>query len=204
MNHEESNLEMPTTLPSDGSVENEPKEPTPRIYVASLADYNAGRLHGTWIDATLDKEQINEAVTTMLKKSPEPFAEEYAIHDFEGFGPVRLGEYESLDTVERLAQGISEHGMAFAHFASCFGTTDADLLDDFENAYIGHYGSVKEYAEELLVDLGAEQVLEKMVPEGLASYIHIDVDFFANDLEISGDIMTSEGDEGVYIFWGQW
>jgi hypothetical protein len=24
---------------------------TPRIYVASLADYNAGRLHGSWLDA---------------------------------------------------------------------------------------------------------------------------------------------------------
>ncbi len=204
MSNEDQEFEVPTTLPGEATVENEPKEPTPQIYVASLADYNAGRLHGVWIDATLNKEEINEAVTKMLKRSPEPFAEEYAIHDFEGFGPLRLSEYESLETVERLAQGISEHGMAFAHFASCFGTTDADLLDDFGNAYIGHYDSVKEYAEELLVDLGAEQVLEKMVPEGLASYIHIDVDFFANDLEISGDIMTSEGDDGVYIFWGQW
>ena len=41
---------------------------TPRIYVACLASYNAGILHGEWIDAT-DADEIREAIETMLSKS---------------------------------------------------------------------------------------------------------------------------------------
>lgn len=60
----------------------------PKIYVADLAAYNNGKLHGVWIDATLDLEDIQAAVSSMLKNSPEGFAEEYAIHDYEGFEPT--------------------------------------------------------------------------------------------------------------------
>jgi antirestriction protein len=45
----------------------------PRIYVACLASYNAGVLHGTWIDAT-DADVMREAIATMLRQSPYPNA----------------------------------------------------------------------------------------------------------------------------------
>ena len=51
----------------------------PRIYVACLAAYNSGCLHGRWIDATTPDE-IWEQVRAMLADSPEPDAEEWAIH----------------------------------------------------------------------------------------------------------------------------
>jgi len=53
---------------------------TPRIYVASLADYNAGRLHGRWIDADRPAEAIREQIAQMLAESKAPVAEEWAIH----------------------------------------------------------------------------------------------------------------------------
>ena len=71
---------------------------TPRIYVACLASYNAGILHGEWIDAT-DADTIREAIQEMLKRSPTPGAEEWAIHDYEGFGPLRLSEFEDLGPI---------------------------------------------------------------------------------------------------------
>ncbi|MEO0467721.1 MAG: antirestriction protein ArdA, partial [Pseudomonadota bacterium] len=51
----------------------------PRIYVACLAAYNNGRLHGRWIDAT-DPHEVWQQVSAMLAASPEPDAEEWAIH----------------------------------------------------------------------------------------------------------------------------
>ena len=81
-----------------------------RIYVADLAAYNNGKLHGVWIDATLDMNDIQEAVSKMFKSSPEGFAEEYAIHDFEGYGSYRLGEYEGLESAREIACFIEEHG----------------------------------------------------------------------------------------------
>ena len=66
--------------------------PSPRIYVASLSDYNAGQLHGKWIDADQEASNILGAVHAMLSASTEPYAEEWAIHDYEGFGDLRLGQ----------------------------------------------------------------------------------------------------------------
>jgi len=52
---------------------------TPRIYVACLAAYNNGRLHGRWIEAA-DPHEVWEQVSAMLAASPESDAEEWAIH----------------------------------------------------------------------------------------------------------------------------
>lgn len=178
--------------------EHEPQD-RPRIYVASLSDYNAGRLHGTWLDASADVDTLTASIEDMLALSPDPGAEEYAIHDYEGFGPLRISEYESLSTIARIARGIAEHGPAFTHWASITGT-DPDELDGFEDAYLGRWDSAQAYAESLLDELGIDQMIEKSIPESLQPYVTVDVDGFARDLELSGDVTTSEGDGGVYLF----
>lgn len=45
---------------------------TDRIYIACLASYNAGRLHGKWIDATADVDAMQAEVRAMLRASPCP------------------------------------------------------------------------------------------------------------------------------------
>jgi len=80
-----------------------------RIYVADLAAYNNGKLHGVWIDACDDINNIWEQIKAMLAASPEDFAEEYAIHDYEGFGSYALSEYEGIETAHKVACFIAEH-----------------------------------------------------------------------------------------------
>ena len=91
----EQHTERDETHEAEANPEVEPRDRL-RIYVASLSDYNAGRLHGAWIDAAQEPEQIEAEIAWMLKQSPEPIAEEWAIHDHEGFGGVRLSEYEQV------------------------------------------------------------------------------------------------------------
>ncbi len=43
----------------------------PEIWVGSLADYNAGVLHGVWLDATLEPDELAAAVQFMLRNSHE-------------------------------------------------------------------------------------------------------------------------------------
>ncbi|MBX9790018.1 MAG: antirestriction protein ArdA [Pirellulales bacterium] len=74
----------------------------PMIYVACLAAYNAGMLHGKWIPAAQDADSLREEVNAILKESPVPLAEEWAIHDYEGFGDIRIDEYHSLSEVSAL------------------------------------------------------------------------------------------------------
>ncbi len=173
---------------------------TPRIYVASLADYNNGNLHGAWIDADGDSSNIHEGIQAMLSRSPSELAEEFAIFDHDGFAPWRPGEYESIDMVAAVAQGIAEHGPAFAHCAAFLESSDPDDLDGFDDAYLGHWRSTEEYAEDLIDGTGIFKVDE--LPDSLRPYVRFDYEGFARDLELSGDITTSEGDGGVYIFEG--
>lgn len=187
--------------------EAEPRD-GPRLYVASLSDYNNGILHGTWIDADPDPEVMQHGINEMLLQSPttrrygEP-AEEWAIHDFEGFGPLRLGEYESLSTVARLAKGIVEHGQAFAAWADHVGLNEADELERFEELYRGEWDAADDYAAELLDDIGANAAIEGL-PEWLQCYVDLNVSGFARDLQLGGDITVIDTPNGgVWIFDGQ-
>jgi antirestriction protein len=193
MDHQHTNPEHAAT------VEHEPAD-GPRIYVASLSDYNDGRLHGTWLEADADPDELADGINGMLARSPTPGAEEWAIHDYEGFGPLHLGEFEDITTISQLGRGIAEHGAAFAHWAAICGPADHDELARFDDVYLGHWNSVEAYAEELLDDLGIEELLEREVPEHLQPYVTVNVDAFARDLEYSGDVTASDGDHGVYLF----
>jgi antirestriction protein len=172
------------------------RDDEPRIYVASLSDYNAGRLHGAWINANQDTEDIEEDIQQMLSKSKEPIAEEWAIHDYEGFGPLRISEYESIDNVSEIARGIAEHGMAFAHWADYLEASEWQYLNRFEDCYIGHWSSAVEFAESMLEDMGID--IDSLVDEQFQPYVTFDLEAFARDL--SFDYRVAEGSDGVYVF----
>lgn len=167
---------------------------TPRIYVACLASYNAGKLHGVWIDADQEPANIQEAVDSMLAASSEPFAEEWAIHDFEGFGLYRLSEWESFERVSAIARGIAEHGLAFAGWLSYDSTHDPSDITTFEDAYQGEWDSMHDCAEAFAEGLGLfDQVNALDSP-----YITVDVDLLERDLTI--EMYTVESDDGIYVF----
>jgi len=98
-----------------------------QIYAACLASDNAGLLHGAWIDAEQDADDVRADIAKVLRASPYPnvrvecplcdegafagstchvckgaasvpSAEGYAIHDYEGF-PESFGEFTGIDKV---------------------------------------------------------------------------------------------------------
>jgi len=178
-------------------------EPTPKpaIYVASLADYNNGRLHGTWVDAARTPEEIYADVNAMLASSRQPDAEEWAIHDYEQFGRWRVGEHDTIENVSQIAKGIAEHGYAYAAWADVFDGEAASFdIASFQEAYLGHYDSVTDYVEQLADDLGYEQELDTL-PEHLRPYTRIDYAAIARDMELSGDIATvADPAGGIWVF----
>ncbi len=123
----------------------------PKIYVACLASYNNGRLHGCWLDATQDLDCINDEIQNMLSNSKIPDAEEFAIHDFEDFGSFHLGEYESITHVHELAIFIQEHGELGAEVLQHFGEIEG-AQDALENNYHGAYDSELDFAMQLFDD----------------------------------------------------
>ncbi len=177
-------------------------KPGPRIYVASLSDYNAGRLHGAWIDATQETEQLHAEIAAMLERSPEPLAEEWAIHDYEGFHDTRISEYESLERISLIANGIAEHGPPFAAWISTCDPSE-ETVESFQEAFRGNYPSREAYAEEIVDDLGYQQIIDEAIPGYLAAYVSFDADAFIHDSELNGDITIVDAPDGtVFVFDG--
>ena len=180
--------------------ETEPK-PSPSIYVASLADYNNGRLHGKWIDAARDPDAIYADINAILASSREPDAEEWAIHDYEQFGTWKVSEYETVEQISHVAKGIAEHGYAYAAWADVFDGDDAGIDDaSFYESYLGHYDSITAYVEQMSDDLGYEEELDKL-SEHLRSFVRLDYAAIARDIEASGDVAAVPDPQGgLWVF----
>lgn len=182
----------------------------PSIYVACLSAYNSGYLHGLWIDATKQADEIQDDINFMLSHSPVVHleaCEEWAIHDFEGFDSFNLREYEDLETVSAIAKGVYDHGEAFAAYIACEFPCMSEIKDwdevveKFQACYLGHFESEKDF---VLKSEEVEQIydftgLQKAYPfwsnhidwEGLA------VDLFCSDYY---SVKAKDKGYGVYVF----
>jgi antirestriction protein len=114
------------------------------IYIACLASYNGGILQGAWVDLELcqDEEDIQEGIDWVLATSPEPGAEEWAMHDSAGL-PSYLSRTEWPED-EREAYRLE-----------CENQGETIDEDAFRATYCGCYSSGKDYAYELAEEIDA-------------------------------------------------
>jgi len=168
---------------------------TPRIYVASLADYTADRLLGRWIDAAQSVENIHREIAEMLAESKEPIAEEWAIHGYENFGSLRLSEFEDLAYVAGVADGMREHGTLFAEVVA--HSSDIEEARRYmEEGYCGAFDRLGDYSQESIEDAFSAEL--EQLPEFIRHYI--DYEGIAHDMELSGDVFAIEHGGKVHVF----
>ncbi len=129
----------------------------------------------------------------MLSVSPEGFAEEFAIHDYEGFEGVQVSEYSEIVEVHELACFIVEHGKLGAGVLEYYGGDLEEAREALSDRYCGCYSSLADYAQSII-----EETPE--VPDHLARYI--DYERMGRDMEPGGDVLAIEtGFKEVRIFW---
>lgn len=163
----------------------------PRIYVADLAAYNNGDLRGVWIDLSGDMDCIQEEIKVMLEGSPIGAAEEYAIHDYEGFCGYAVGEYDELAELREVAIFLSELTEFGGVLLSFIGNLE-EARRIAEEGYCGLYDSLTHYAQELTEECG--DVLSHLAP-------YIDYQLMGRDMELNGELIALEiGFEKVHIF----
>lgn len=150
----------------------------PRIYVACLASYNNGRLHGGWIDAAQSKDEIWSEIEEILESSPTPSAEEWAVHDYEDMPD--LGEHPDLDDIAMVGELVERYGISAV---KAFSEAVSDDFFGFEGAYLGIFDSEEDFAMQYAEDVS----LLSDVPESLKMYF--DWEAFARDLFIDGYTM---------------
>ena len=153
------------------------------------------------IELVDDQAAVEEAVTAMLATSRKPGAEEWAIHDYEGFGPLRVGEYDGLAWLSAVAAGTAEHGPAYLHWAVLCTPGEIDELGQFEDQYVGHFPSMDAYVEELVDESGVESLLDEHLPDWIRPYVEVDIESLAHDFGTGDVYASSSGDNGVYLFY---
>lgn len=172
------------------------KDLNPRVYVACLSSYNNGVLHGMWIDADQDVDDIKAEVAAMLRESKFPSGEEYAIHDYEDFPDgiaSILGEYPGLDKVADVGAFLAEHGTVGAAALSNFGGDLDEATEAMEN-YQGAFDSLEDFAADWTEETGG---LEGC-PKHLQNYI--DFKALGRDMELGGDIWTVRHNGSLHVF----
>jgi antirestriction protein len=152
------------------------------IYLTNLAQYNAGRLIGEWIELPIAQEELEERIKKILGRD-----EEYFITDSESDIGWKVGEYEDPYKLNEQAGELDEFENQY----------DEEVL----GAFIDHYSDMKEALEALQSgdftiindvededDLGYEAVDQGFfgieIPDNLKNYI---------DYEKIGRDMTFEG-----------
>lgn len=166
-------------------------ETIPRIYVACLSAYNAGKLHGAWIECNKPVELIEKEIKDMLRASPESNAEEYAIHDYEGFHEIKISENHcSLDEIVSIVEAIDRRGDAFLAAMRLFYKYEY-AIKKLDNCYLGCYDSFSDYCEEEFSDL-----YEDVIPADLRPYI--DMKAYERDRAI--ELYHTDVNGKCYIF----
>lgn len=157
-----------------------------KIYVADLAEYNAGRLYGKWLDLNdfTDAEELKTAAYSVPKINPYSGGRErneYAIHDYDldySCDPD-FGEYPDLDDIFRYHELCGEYGEAFAVWYSLNGGyRDRDKWEDCFNE--SFYGEVDSYAA--LAEQFVDEGLFGEIPDAIINYI--DYEAIGRDLRM--------------------
>jgi antirestriction protein len=152
------------------------------IYVASLSDYNAGILHGSWFnldDFTSAEDLLAAIQERVLITSPscppssDYPAEEWEIHDIED--AYSGWERMSLEQLISLNSAINEHGEAFRVWVEEMDG-DPEDVSAFEDAYEGEYDSELDYIYKYVDDTG----MLDGVPDNIRNYF--DYEAFARDV----------------------
>jgi antirestriction protein len=174
----------------------------PRIWVGSLADYNAGRHIGDWIDMSYidSASELYEKINDILSRSQEPIAEEWFVGDHEGFGGISIGEYPDLKKLVDLSQALEEHGEALVgyfenHHYDSFSDIE-EAVQGFEESYQGSFSDEKDFAWDLYHDIYGQN-LEDLPADQLVLYV--DTERLARDVSMD---MTEDEEEALEDSYG--
>jgi len=130
------------------------------VYIACLASYNCGILHGSWIDLEEieDIEHLQECIDDILLHSSQPDAEEWAMHDHQGL-PDFMGRDENpaLEDLLKLADiFINECSTTDEYdIYKIWSEYNSELIDydDFVDAFQGDFSESfspgSDFAEQL-------------------------------------------------------
>lgn len=167
------------------------------IYLTNLGKYNEGELIGEWVELPVSHEELQK-VFERIGINEE--YEEYFITDYE-CDFYEVGEYESLDTLNEIAERIEELGEEESEVVKALmselGYTLNEAIDKVNSGDYRIYSDCDD-----MTDI-AYQVVEECgylnnVPDNVARYF--DYESFDRDLGIEGTYIFTDDNNAIEIF----
>lgn len=167
------------------------------IYLTNLGKYNEGELIGEWVELPVSQEELQK-VFERIGINEE--YKEYFITDYE-CDFYEVGEYESLDTLNEIAERIEELGEEESEVVkvlmSELGYTLNEAIDKVNSGDYRIYSDCDD-----MTDI-AYQVVEECgylnnVPDNAARYF--DYESFGRDLGIEGTYIFTDDNNVIEIF----
>lgn len=129
-------------------------ENSPRVYVGTYKKYSEGDLSGQWLDLEdySDHDEFMEAASEVHSDESDP---EFMFQDIDDFKGLRAFYTESsIDPdywqfLEETSDWDDEKRDVFSKWVD---DGYGDTISDFNDAYMGDYGSMRSYAEQMVDD----------------------------------------------------
>jgi antirestriction protein len=173
-----------------------------RIFVVPLGAWNHGLGYGGWVDTDEGEELLWHGIRKILEGSPMPNEEEWMIVDVEGFGGVRINEYESPDTIAELDELVEDHGSLPVAYAISRGVKPDGVEEYIQDHYRGWMPSDQsevDWAWEKLEEDGGMANLPYWMGEGI---VWTAVEAWMENMQSIGafELVRDGGDGSTHIF----
>lgn len=149
------------------------EETAPRAWVGCLGCYNSGRLNGKWLDGSVAADMVAAGLAQEITVGEYTAArcltcggDEFWVMDHENYYGLIDGECSPVTAQEHAAtiEEMQRQGIdldAAAAFIEDRGEWD---LDAFQDAYVGQFASMEEYAQELAEELYGDKIRDAHWP----------------------------------------
>jgi antirestriction protein len=139
---------------------------------------------------------MQEEIAEMLAKSPVADAEEWAIHDYEGFQGIKVNEWHDLEKLAEIASALSDadNPELLAELHNHLGYSDINQAVEYMDYYQGEFDDLESYAMDFIESTGD---LDRL-PKSLHNQSIMQA--FGRDCEMNGDIFTIELDHKIHVF----
>ena len=167
------------------------------IFITNLGKYNEGELIGEWVTLPISEEELKKVCERIGINEDY---EEYFITDYE-CDFMKIGEYESISSLNEIAEKISEldekeKKVAKALISECSYTIDEAIEKVNNGDYIIYYdcNDITDVAYQVVEECG----YLNDVPDTVTRYF--DYESFGSDLGIEGTFIFTDDNEAIKVF----
>lgn len=173
-----------------------------RVFITNLGKYNEGELIGKWLN--LPCEDI-ESELASIGVSDEPdengvYYEEYFITDYENDYGYKVGEYDSLDELNEIAEELENLDEWDKEIVSAFIENGSDIQEALDGLRDGNYMvfsncyDMTDVAEQYAEEIG----LLNSIPDNLKFYF--DFEAYGRDMSFEGTFIFTDNGNCIELF----